>query len=277
MLEREEFPGWGGTRYYEPASRSAREMATATWCLHYVSHNASRDDTLDITLKDIRDDIEVTLHYRVYPGHGILERSATIVNKTVQAAHCGKRAIRHLEPARRRRLSAHLPHRPLGRRNATESRAIHQGMKVLESRKGHTSHNINPWFAIDAGDAGEDHGGVWFGALAWSGNWRITVEQTPYRQVRVTGGLNTFDFAYPLKPGESLDTPPSTPAIRPTDSAAPRACCIASSASRSRPAASARASPGALQLLGSHHLRRQRSRPEGNSPTRPRSSASSSS
>ena len=67
-------------------------------------------------------------------------------------------------------------------------------MKVLESRKGHTSHNFNPWFAIDAGDAAEEHGRVWFGALAWSGNWRITVEQTPYRQVRVTGGLNTFRF-----------------------------------------------------------------------------------
>jgi alpha-galactosidase len=79
--------------------------------------------------------------------------------------------------------------------------------QLLESRKGHTSHNINPWFAIDAGDAGEDHGSVWFGALAWSGNWRITVEQTPYRQVRVTGGLNTFDFAYSLKASESLDTP----------------------------------------------------------------------
>jgi alpha-galactosidase len=49
---------------------------------------------------------------------------------------------------------------------------------------------------------------VWFGALGWSGNWRITVEQTPYRQVRVTGGFNSFDFSYPLKPGETLETPP---------------------------------------------------------------------
>ena len=85
---------------------------------------------------------------------------------------------------------------------------IHEGQKVLESRKGHTSHNFNPWFMIDAGDAAEEHGSVWFGALAWSGNWRFAIEQTPYRQVRVTGGLNTFDFSYPLKPGESLETPP---------------------------------------------------------------------
>src|SRR6185437_15478618 len=84
---------------------------------------------------------------------------------------------------------------------------IHEGMKVLESRLGHTGHNLNRWFAIDPGNAGEEHGRVWFGGLAWSGNWRISVEQTPYRQVRVTGGFNTFDFAYPLNPGESLQTP----------------------------------------------------------------------
>ena len=48
---------------------------------------------------------------------------------------------------------------------------------------------------------------MWFGALAWSGNWRISVEQTPYRQVRVTGGMNSFDFAYRLQPSESLETP----------------------------------------------------------------------
>jgi alpha-galactosidase len=52
-----------------------------------------------------------------------------------------------------------------------------------------------------------EHGRVWFGALGWSGNWRLAIEETPYNQVRVTGGFNTFDFAYPLKPGESLDTP----------------------------------------------------------------------
>jgi alpha-galactosidase len=84
---------------------------------------------------------------------------------------------------------------------------IHEGMKVLESRLGHTGHNFNPWFAIDKGEANEEHGSVWFGALAWSGNWRISVEQTPYKQVRVTGGFNTFDFAWPLKPGEQLATP----------------------------------------------------------------------
>jgi alpha-galactosidase len=206
MLEREEFPAWGGTRYYEPALKLTRADGNRDVVLHYASHTL-HDTSLDITLKDIRDDIQVVLHYRVYPDHGILERSATIVNRTAQplTVESAQSATWNLPAGDGYQLTY------LTGRWAAETQVnrepIHQGMKVLESRKGHTSHNINPWFAIDAGDAGEDHGSVWFGALGWSGNWRITVEQTPYRQVRVTGGLNTFDFAYPLKPGESLDTP----------------------------------------------------------------------
>jgi alpha-galactosidase len=53
----------------------------------------------------------------------------------------------------------------------------------------------------------EEHGETWFGALAWSGSWRITVEQDQLDKVRVTGGFNPFDFGYVLKPGEKLETP----------------------------------------------------------------------
>jgi alpha-galactosidase len=206
MLAREEFPAWGGTRYYEPALKVTRADGGRDVVLRYASHQV-RGDSLDITLKDIRDDIQAVLHYRVYADNGMLERSATIRNGTSKPlmVESAQSATWNLPAGEGYQLTY------LTGRWAAETQVNHepilQGMKVLESRKGHTSHNINPWFAIDTGDAAEEHGSVWFGALAWSGNWRITVEQTPYRQVRVTGGLNTFDFAYPLAPGESLSTP----------------------------------------------------------------------
>lgn len=206
MLENEEFPGWGGPRYYEPALKITRADGNRDLVLHYLSHRINQND-LDITLKDIRDDIEVTLHYRVYPALGILRRNATIVNKTAQplTIESAQSATWNLPPGEGYQLTY------LSGRWAAETQInrepVHEGVKVLESRKGHTSHNFNPWFALDKGDASEEHGGVWFGALAWSGNWRISVEQTPYRQVRVTGGFNSFDFSYPLKPGEQLETP----------------------------------------------------------------------
>lgn len=206
MMEDEEFPGWGGPRFYEPALKVSRADGVRDLVLKYASHR-QRGEELDIDLKDIRDAIEVTLHYRVYPEHGILRRSATIKNGTAAplTIESAQSAAWYLPAGEGYQLTY------LTGRWAAETQVnrepIHEGAKVIESRKGHTSHNFNPWFAIDAGDAGEESGRVWYGALAWSGNWRITVEQTPYRQVRVTGGMNTFDFAYTLKPGESLDAP----------------------------------------------------------------------
>ncbi len=206
MREREEFPAWGGARYDEPALKVTRDDGNRDVVLRYASHRI-HDNDLDITLRDIRDPIEVTLHYRVYPEHGVVGRSATVVNRTAGplTLESAQSAAWYLPAGRAYQLTY------LSGRWAAESQIIrepiHPGMKVLESRKGHTSHNLNPWFAIDAGDAAEESGRVWFGALAWSGNWRITVEQTPYDQVRVTGGFNPFDFAWPLRPGESLDTP----------------------------------------------------------------------
>jgi alpha-galactosidase len=78
---------------------------------------------------------------------------------------------------------------------------------VLESRRGSTGMQNEPWFAIRRNDANETHGQVWFGALAWSGSWQIAIEQDQAEQVRVTGGFNPFDFGYKLAPGASLQIP----------------------------------------------------------------------
>jgi alpha-galactosidase len=85
---------------------------------------------------------------------------------------------------------------------------LRAGARVIESRRGSTGHQANPWFAIQAGDQSDENSGdVWFGALAWSGSWRITVERDQLDGVRVTGGFNPFDFGYVLQPGQALESP----------------------------------------------------------------------
>ncbi len=205
-LSTEEFPAWGGPRYLETALKVTRENGDRDVVLRYQSHR-NLADGVDVELQDIKDQIGVTLRYRIFPDYGLISRSAVVRNRTAGpiVVESAQSAAWNLPPGEGYRLSY------LTGRWAAETQLvrepIHTGMKVLESRKGNTSHSFNPWFAIDASDATEETGRVWFGALAWSGNWRIAVEQTPYRQVRVTGGFNTFDFAYPLQPGESLETP----------------------------------------------------------------------
>ena len=203
----EEFLGQGGTRYYEPSVKITRADGLRDLVLHYSSHTIEAD-TLKIVLKDIKDDIFVTLAYNVYAREGIVRKSALLENRTKQALKIEslQSAVWYPPHGDGYRLS-YVSGRWAGEDQLTRER-IDPGIKVLESRKGHTSHGFNPWFAIDHDDATEETGRVWFGALGWSGNWRISVEQTPYGQVRVTGGYNTFDFAYDLKPGESLESPP---------------------------------------------------------------------
>jgi alpha-galactosidase len=90
-----------------------------------------------------------------------------------------------------------------------QRQAIHPGKTVLESRRGSTGDENNPWFAIERGNQqDEDSGDVWFGALGWSGSWEIAIEQNDARAVRITGGFNPFDFSYRLAPGESPQLPP---------------------------------------------------------------------
>ena len=209
-------------------------------------------------LKDILRDVFVVLKYQIDPATGILGRSASIENRTkdpltiMQAAA----AAWTLPRAPDYELS-YLTGR-WGSEFSVQREKIRPGQRVLESRRGSTGHQNNPWFAISRGETQEQTGDVWFGALAWSGSWRITVEQTQIQQVRVTGGFNPFDFGYHLAPGEKLATPSSMAASPRTAWAKPPASCIALSWPRSfRSAPQPQGPPRPLQLLGSHRDERR--------------------
>jgi len=95
-----------------------------------------------------------------------------------------------------------------GGEDQLQTRAITPGNTALESRRGFTGHEFAPWFAVAQNDrVTEQNGEVWFGALAWGGSWRITIEQDVMQQVKIVGGYNPFDFSYKLNPAQALTTP----------------------------------------------------------------------
>ena len=133
MIENEEYAGWGGPRYYESALKLIRADGNRDLVLQYASHEMKSDE-LHIRLKDIRDAIFVTLHYRVYPNEGVLRRHATIENRTATpiTVESAQSATWHMPSGEGYRL------RYLTGRWAAETQIveepIHVGMKVLESR-----------------------------------------------------------------------------------------------------------------------------------------------
>lgn len=202
----QEFPGWGGGELNEPALKVTFPDGNRDLVLHYVSHQIEGND-LRVTLRDISRDVFVTLKYSMDPTTGILARSAAIENKTTARVMLEQAESASFNlPAGTDYSLRYLAGR-WGGEFQLQTQKIEPGSTVIESRRGSTGHQSSPWFAIDRAGATETEGSVWFGALAWSGSWRITVAQDPMQQIRVTGGFNPFDFGYPLAPGESLETP----------------------------------------------------------------------
>lgn len=203
----QEYVGWGGGLYVEPDLKISFPDGNRDLVLQYVSHEISGDQ-LTIQLKDDSREVYVQLQYQIDPETGILGRSAKVENKTssdltIEQVASGTFNLPQAQDYRLRYLTG----RWAGEWNLREQ-SIQPGKTVLESRRGTTSAQNNPWFAIDhSASNDQDNGEVWFGALGWSGSWLISIEQDQVQQVRVTAGPNSFDFGYRLAAGESLQTP----------------------------------------------------------------------
>ncbi len=202
-----EYAGWGGGLSTEPALKISFPDGNRSLVLDFQAAKAMGTDGLELTLKDRLQEVYVHLFYKVY-AQGVLARWTKIENRTTATVTVEQAASAtwNLPPSDHYEMSW-LTGR-WGAEWQLHTEAIEAGHKVLESQRGSTSHQANPWLAIGkAGETTENAGPVWFGELGWSGSWRMDVEQTASRRVKITGGYNSFDFAYSLKAGEALETP----------------------------------------------------------------------
>ena len=201
----QEYAGWGAGLFVEPALKITFPDGNRDLVLHYESHTIGASG-LDVVMKDIERPVFVTLHYVIDPDTGVLARSAAIENRGKESVTVEQAAAAawSLPPAQY--TLSYLTGRWAGEWTLNQEK-LDAGARVIESRRGTTGHQANPWFALQAGDADENHGEVWFGALGWSGSWRMTFEHDQLDGVRITGGFNPFDFGYVLHAGEKLETP----------------------------------------------------------------------
>jgi alpha-galactosidase len=202
----QEYAGWGAGLFVEPALKVTFSDGNRDLVLHYEKHEITSDG-FNVVLKDIKRQVFVTLHYSMDSGSGILARSARIENREAQPITIEQAAAAVWALPSAHYTLNYLTGRWAGEWTLTQE-PLRAGERVIESRRGSTGHQANPWFAIQAGDQSDENSGdVWFGALAWSGSWRITVERDQLDGVRVTGGFNPFDFGYVLQPGQALESP----------------------------------------------------------------------
>ena len=210
-VSQEEYPAWGDIKYMEPCLKVSFRDGVRAILLQFEQATILSDGEapeLVISLVDEHYALAVDLHYRVWGEYDLIERFAIIRNMGSSPVQLEQTlsALWHLPLNETYRL------RTLGGRWGGEFQVsqvtLPLGKQVIESRRGITSAHANPWFGIDRdGDASESHGDVWFGALAYSGNWKIVVERNAYGQAMVAGGISDFDHSWKLAGGESFATP----------------------------------------------------------------------
>lgn len=221
---KQEFPEYGTTDFRYPAislrQQNGSRITDFTYLKHkitdgkpklnqlpatYVEDN-SESKTLIITLKDDLTNVELELSYTIFSDLPIITRSTRVLNKGTQT-----QAIENIAS-----LSLDLPDANYdwlqlsgawGRERAIKERALQQGIQSIESTRGISSHQHNPFVALKRKNADEHQGEVIGTAFVYSGNFLIQAEVDTWDVTRLRVGINPFGFEWQLKSNESFTTP----------------------------------------------------------------------
>ncbi len=167
---------------------------------------AAEAETLAVTLVDEPSGLEVVLTYTVFRDRDVIVRSARIVNAGASAVTLRRALSVSLDFAHRDFQLIRLPG-AWGRERWVERHALHSGEQTIGSRRGASSHQDHPFFALVAPHATEEQGHAYGFSLVYSGNHFGGAEVDPMFQTRSVLGIHPDLFAWHLAPGEDFQTP----------------------------------------------------------------------
>lgn len=219
-----EYPCFGLGDYRESAFKIMDANGMSTCDLRYVSHKMyegkpkleglpatfateeSGCSTLEITMYDKYADIEVVLIYTAFDKLDVITRSAVITNKREKPFKI-TRALSACVDFDTDKMDMITLNGSWARERAVERCRLHHGKQLVDSCKGESSHQNNPFVALCDNNADEDKGEVFGFNFVYSGNFYAQAEVTQHKKTRFLMGINPLDFEWLLEKGESFTCP----------------------------------------------------------------------
>lgn len=203
-----------GTRNLaEPAITVTHADGNNSLDLKYVSHQITKisDEVslLSVSLKDPAYAFEVTLNFKSYFKEDVIEEWAVIKHREKGNVVLHKYASANLclsaDSYWLRQYSGDW-----AKEMQPEEARITHGIKTLDSKLGARANMFQPSVFMVSLDkpATEDEGKVIYGAVEWSGNFRVDLELDNQNNLRIIAGINNYASPYTLKPNEEFVTPP---------------------------------------------------------------------
>ena len=202
---REEYSFFGGISYKESAVKANFADGCRELELGFEGYE-TEGNTLKLVLKDAHYPLEITLNYEIFDGLDIIKKSVTVTNNgsdeiVFEKLMSGEFNLPGNKPYRIKNALGNW-----GAEYGPVDTELTGGSLVFESRRGISGHNNTPGF-VAYRSADEKTGEVFFANLAWSGSFAVEVSRDIRGITRAVLGMNSFDFEYALKGGESFTTP----------------------------------------------------------------------
>ena len=202
-----------GTRnLLEPAISVTHADGNNSLDLQYVNHEVEKINEnvslLKITLKDRVYPFQVTLFVKSYFAEDVIEQWTVISHQEKKDVVMHKFASANLSlKANDFYLTQY--HGDWAKEMQPEESKLTHGIKTLDSKLGTRANLFQPSVFMISFDkpATEDEGEVLYGALEWSGNFKIDLELDPQDNLRVIAGMNEFASDYTLPGKQEFKTP----------------------------------------------------------------------
>lgn len=203
---RQELTPFGSTVYRTCDLKAQFADGCREVALRYTGYRLE-DDTLRVAFEDAYYPLQVHLVYQVYPGLDIIKRWVEVENTgsapiSFERLFSAGFSLPGMDPYTFENTNGAWGGEFLPCRTVLDG-----GNLVYESHRGASNHNQSPYFIAHRG-ATETRGAVYFGSLAYSGNFKVIAGRDLYGITRVSLGMNDFDFSHTLEPGAHLETPP---------------------------------------------------------------------
>jgi len=169
------------------------------------SARGEHSKTLTITLRDETTGFEADLHYTLWEDADVLGRAMTL--RAAQEAVTLERAYSFALELENSNYTMITLEGAWARERQWISRPLVPGRQATGTVRGASSQQTSPFLALTAPGANERTGEAFGFALCWSGSFASTVDVDQFGAARVMMGVQDFDFAWKLSPGEVFHTP----------------------------------------------------------------------
>lgn len=163
-------------------------------------------ETLIVHLTDELTQLDLELNYTVFPNQDVIVRSALFKNHGVTGVT--------LDTALSAQVDLPDDRYDLVQFSGSWSRERHMirtplrsGIQLIDSVRGSSSPQQNPFMMLARPETTEDAGGVFGFNLVYSGNFLDQVEVDQYATSRVLVGINPSEFSWHLQPDATFQTP----------------------------------------------------------------------